>query len=510
MESEDKKHAAALGIRIGFSFLAAIAIIILVTYFTLSQNFQRLMTDYSIQLVQAMARQGVEIVENELETSLNEAAVLAASFAMPFSDGQTAAFPTLPNQTDLRMVYVSKTQTIASDGHKRSIENRPDIITAFQGEAAIYGPYYNEEKEYVICYSAPIIQNNQVIGVLSIEKDGYRFCKLIESIQFADSGESYIINAAGTDIAVSRQEHIEWVTSEYNAEKLLAQQEDPVTRSIYELEQKGLNGESGVGTYYWNDGLVYVIYEPVANVNWVLLAGLREEEIYAMTQSALFTSISKGPVIIIGLLIIFLLTGLIIFWIVASMKKNAEINEKLELIANHDSLTGLLNRRFLETSLSELWKYPIRVSGQAAVFMMDIDDFKKYNDYYGHLKGDECLRQIASIFRNSFDGYDGNVMRYGGEEFIAVIFALDKDASLKLGQQVCQLVEREKLPNSSGGVVTVSVGVCHANTTLEASLYECIQIADKALYQAKKEGKNRAVLLNTLQEEADCRGFYVD
>ena len=178
------------------------------------------------------------------------------------------------------------------------------------------------------------------------------------------------------------------------------------------------------------------------------------------------------------------------------MKRSAEINEKLEMIANHDALTGLLNRRFLETSLSELWKYPIKVPTQAVVFMVDIDNFKNYNDTYGHPKGDVCLRSMANVLKQLFVGYEGDVIRYGGEEFIAVIFSVDQQEAKVLGKKICNMAEGEAIPNGIGGVVTVSVGGCYVETTLNTSLNECIDIADNALYQAKKNGKNRAVLIN--------------
>ena len=286
------------------------------------------------------------------------------------------------------------------------------------------------------------------------------------------------------------------MTSGYNSQEIYKTQPTDEVKSILDLELKGLSGERGVGTYYWEDGLVYVIYVPITSVGWVLFAGMREEEIVSMTQSTMFTALSKGPILAGCLVLLFLLAGLIVFWIISSMKKNAEINEKLELIANHDTLTGLLNRRFLETSLSALWKYPVKAPGQAAVFMLDIDDFKKYNDFFGHPKGDDCLRRVAAVFKNAFEGYKSSLMRYGGEEFVAAVFILDQQTALELGQKVCQLIVNEALPNGRGGVVTVSVGICYVNSTLDVSLYDCIQMADRALYQAKKEGKNRAVLFS--------------
>lgn len=504
LNSQNKKHAAALGIRIGSLFLMTIIVIVFAAYFILSNNFHKLLTNYSVIMVQSMLEQGVKIVENELDNGQKDAQDLAASIIIPESNDETPEFPSnLLKQDFLRVVYLSPTQTASSDGTKRNIRAREDIVSAFNGESSIYGPYFNEENDYLICYTAPVIRGGNTVGVISIEKDGYHFCELIKNIRFMTTGESYIINAEGTDIAVSDMNHIDWVTTQYNSQKLFEENGDSVTKAILELELKGLRGETGYGTYEWNDGLVHVAYIPISSVGWVLLGGLREEEITYMTQSALFTSISNSPALLICFLLILIMTGLIIYWIISSTKKNAEINERLKIIAEHDPLTGLLNRRFLETSLSELWKYPLKFSSQAAVFMMDIDDFKKYNDFYGHQKGDDCLRSVASIYKNAFHSYNGNVMRYGGEEFIAVIFTINQQSALELGQCVCRLIADEKIPDSQNGVVTVSVGVCHVNSTAEASLYDCIKIADKALYQAKKEGKNRAVLLTAPQSQND-------
>lgn len=500
-EMRDKNYAIALGIRIGSIFLITVIAIILAAYYTLSENFQNLLANYTIKLVQAMVSQGVDMVESELEIGRKEAGAWAASFNAAAAENQHLRFPRQFRGKDtLRLVYVSKTKTMASDGRKRAINDRPDILAAFGGEIAIHGPYYNEENEFVICYSAPVRQNGKIVGVLSIEKNGYKFCELIRSIRFVNSGESYIINADGTDIAVSDPRHMDWVTSQYNAKKIFKARGDMTTRSILELEQKGLDGEKGIGTYYWNNGLVYVIYEPIPSVGWVLFGGLREEELASMTHSVFFASISKGIALKICFAVVLLLTGLIIFWIISSMKKNAEINKKLEIIANHDALTGLLNRRFLETGLEEVWKYPIKTSGQAAFFMLDIDNFKKYNDAFGHLKGDDCLRLVANVLKNAFDGHNSYVIRYGGEEFIAVVFLIERQSALQLGRKICRLVEDAALPDAEGGVVTISVGMCHVRSTVDASVRECIKIADKALYQAKRDGKNRAAVLDVPQK----------
>ncbi|MCD8163755.1 MAG: diguanylate cyclase [Synergistaceae bacterium] len=501
MKAGDTRYAVSLGVRVGFIFLLSLLTIIFVAYYILSENFHNQLTDYTVKLIQTMVNQGVETVEHQLETEQKYAVFLADSLNLTASGGASVKFHAVSSgRGELRFLYVTKEGTTASDGRRRDVRTRGDIRAAFGGKTSVYGPYFNEENEFVVCYSAPVRLGENVVGVLSIEKDGYLFCKLIKNIRFVDSGESYIINADGTDIAVSDPNHIDWVNSQYNAVKLLTEREDPVTRSVMELESKGLAGESGVGTYYWKGSICYVVYAPIPAMHWVLLAGLREVEIASMTQSALYSAISNGPALSICFVIFILLSGLIVYWIISSMKKNAEINEKLEIIANHDSLTGLLNRRFLETNLLDSWKYPIRVSGQAAVFMMDIDDFKRYNDTFGHQYGDRCLCRVAGLFKNAFNGYDAAVMRYGGEEFLIVVFSVDREAALELGDNICRLVENDMIHNGSNGVVTVSVGICYVVTTLDMPLYSCIRIADEALYMAKKGGKNRTELLSPNSE----------
>ncbi len=498
----DKQHAAALGVRIGAVFVLSLLLILFVAYYVLSQSLHQRLSEYSVGLIQSMADQGAQTVENELEMGRKEIEVLAAAFQLP-EDGELEAFPDSADAGRLRTLYVTPEETVASDGRARDVRSRPDLRAAFAGETAVYGPYFNEEGEYVVCYTAPVRRGGAVTGALSIEKDGYRFCELIENIRFFDSGECYIIDAGGTDIAVSDPNHLSWVTQQYNSQQLYDAQGDPETKSILDLERKALAGERGVGTYSWEDGLVYVIYVPIASQGWALFAGMREEEISAITKSTLFSALSNGPALPVSLLAFALLAVLIVFWIINSSKKSAEINEKLELIANHDALTGLLNRRFLETGLAEQWKYPVKIPSAASVFMADIDDFKQYNDTFGHPSGDDCLRRIAAVFQDALEGCQSHVLRYGGEEFLAAVFLLDRQAAAELGREICRRVEAAAIPDGRGGHVTVSVGVCHVDSTLSASLRTCIQGADEALYAAKKAGKNRAVVLDAPPQPPD-------
>lgn len=418
MEKDENVKPARLGMRIGIVFFIALATLIFAAYVVISRNFQNLLKDYTLQLVQSMVEQGVTTVEYELSISQSEARELARFFAD--DEGGEVTFPTSAPDSDLlRLVYITGEETAVSDGRQRDVRGRADIINAFEGKNGVYGPYFNEDNEYVICYSVPVIKNGEIAGVLSLEKDGYFFCTLIENIRFEGTGESYIINAEGTDIAVSEPSHIEWVNEQYNARRILEKQEDSVTRSIMELEQRGLDGETGVGTYYWDDGLCYLFYTPIPSVNWVMLAGVREEELVMLTHSALYASITKSPVFSACVTVFLLLTGLIVYWIVSSFRKTAEINKSLNVIANFDPLTGTLNRNSFHKAMDALSSGEYR---SIACIYIDANGLHEINNHLGHQAGDNMLKAVVKVLHDVFSAE--SVYRIGGDEF--VVFCQDQ------------------------------------------------------------------------------------
>lgn len=416
IETEEKKKLAIQAVSIGAVILTAMVILFLAAYYVLFQNFRNLLSDYSIQLVQTMAAQGVTTVEHELQTGKEEASAMAEVLIVPDDSGQTVVFPEKFTQSDvLRMVYVTRDTSIASDGRVRSVNGREDVVKAMGGEKAVYGPYFNEENEYVVCYTAPVYRDGAVIGALSLEKDGYRFCELIRDIKFVETGESYIINAEGTDIAVSDQDHIDWVNSQYNAQKLLEQGEDQDARAVNNVEQKGLAGESGIdtGTYTWEGSHYYLVYEPIPSTGWVLLAGLREEEITAMTQSTLHASFVRGPSLLLCAAVFILLTAGLFFWIFSSVRKITRMNVRLKHMASYDELTGLKNRHSYHTDMESLDE---NGSGSLACIYVDANGLHELNNHLGHQAGDKMLRAVADTLRRYFA--ESAVYRIGGDEFI--------------------------------------------------------------------------------------------
>lgn len=486
MKIVNEKRAVSLGLRIGTLFLTAVVTVIIVAYFVLSQKFQSLLTDYSIKLVQAMTDQGVKMVEIELDMGRREATFLADSFLLPNRGEGAEGFPEPYEDEDyLRMVYVTENETVSSDGKARNIRDRADIRAAFAGETEVYGPYFNEDHEFVVCYSAPVRRGDEIVGAFSVEKDGYLFCEIIKNIRFIDSGESYIINAEGTDIAVSDPNHIDWVNTEYNAQKIFDEQADEETKKILDLERNGLNGETGLGTYYWQGGLCYVFYKPIPSMGWVLLAGMREEELAAMTRSAFYSAASEGPVLGLCLLLV-VLTALIIYWIISSMKQTAEINEKLRKIANHDSLTGLMNRNSYHAALEML----TADSRPWICIYLDVNGLHELNNHLGHQAGDKMLKAVADSLCDAFP--QGKIYRIGGDEFVVLCWNQTREQAVRVLEEVRQSLGDQDY-SISIGIAAWRTGCSIASVINEA---EAAMQADKRQFYEENDSERRRRSLN--------------
>ncbi len=172
----------------------------------------------------------------------------------------------------------------------------------------------------------------------------------------------------------------------------------------------------------------------------------------------------------------------------------AEANRRLELLTVTDPLTGLPNRRKLNTFLDAEWLRSKRSQEPIGVAMVDIDQFKKYNDHYGHQGGDNCLRLVAEALRDSVRVTD-LVARYGGEEFCIVMPGANEENAMMVAERACRAVARLREPHAFAdlGIVTVSVGVTSANPAGAAAPDQLTKLADEALYEAKRTGRNRVV-----------------
>jgi diguanylate cyclase (GGDEF)-like protein len=174
----------------------------------------------------------------------------------------------------------------------------------------------------------------------------------------------------------------------------------------------------------------------------------------------------------------------------------SDANKQLESLSFTDGLTQLNNRRALEKFLINSFSRAQRTQKSLAVIMIDIDYFKAYNDQYGHLQGDDCLKLVANNLQSVFARDTDFVARFGGEEFIAVLENTAGEAAKKMAELVRLAIFDAQMPHigSPFGVVTVSLGVASAVPGEQNfTPAELIQKADQALYQAKMQGRNRTL-----------------
>jgi diguanylate cyclase (GGDEF)-like protein len=178
------------------------------------------------------------------------------------------------------------------------------------------------------------------------------------------------------------------------------------------------------------------------------------------------------------------------------LKKNSDILEKFSFI---DGLTGLFNRRYLDDAIAKEWKCALRNGNMISVLLIDIDFFKKYNDFYGHVEGDKCLQKVASVLTNSILRPEDIVTRYGGEEFIVILPSTPKNGAIKVAKRIQDKLSLLKIPHlmsESDKCVTVSIGI--ATVMPKDYIHEKVLIekADFAMYQAKNRGRKRFIAID--------------
>lgn len=176
--------------------------------------------------------------------------------------------------------------------------------------------------------------------------------------------------------------------------------------------------------------------------------------------------------------------------------KADSLADQLKALSSRDGLTGIANRRYLDSILEREWQRALRNNSPLSLVICDIDYFKNYNDVYGHHKGDQCLIKVARTL-NSFCRRGGDLCaRYGGEEFAIVLPDTDNVSALELAESIRAAVHDLKIPHcasDAGTRVTLSLGVVSMIPDSSASTTQLIEMADSALYKAKAAGRNRVI-----------------
>jgi len=172
-------------------------------------------------------------------------------------------------------------------------------------------------------------------------------------------------------------------------------------------------------------------------------------------------------------------------------------NASLKEESSQDALTGIPNRRSFDAAFEQEWNHATRSGKPLALLLADVDFFKKFNDTYGHQRGDDCLRKVAGAMRQAARRKVDLVARYGGEEFALLLPDTTPVSALLVAGRVLEGLRGLRLPHEAApaGHVTLSIGVCATVPQADQPAADLVKTADRALYDAKSKGRNQAVLL---------------
>ena len=167
-------------------------------------------------------------------------------------------------------------------------------------------------------------------------------------------------------------------------------------------------------------------------------------------------------------------------------------NEQLSYLSEHDALTGLPNKRKFDLVMSQSWERAVIRKESLAVVIFDIDFFKQYNDYYGHMEGDRCLYIIGNMIKKT-GGHDFFLSRFGGDEFVIIFSGQASHIVYEKCEAIRRVVEEKAIPHQKSfikPIVTITMGVYITIPSEDDSIQDCISEADHALYKAKEKGRN--------------------
>jgi diguanylate cyclase (GGDEF)-like protein len=173
-----------------------------------------------------------------------------------------------------------------------------------------------------------------------------------------------------------------------------------------------------------------------------------------------------------------------------------DLTERLRRLSTSDGLTGIANRRNFDEELARVWRRAQRQASPVALCLVDIDHFKRFNDHYGHLAGDDCLRRVAQALQTSLKRPFDLVARYGGEEFAVLLPETHFEGAELLAEEMRKAIESLDIANvrsDESRRITISCGVAIITPREGAEPASLIAAADTCLYRAKREGRNRVV-----------------
>lgn len=219
--------------------------------------------------------------------------------------------------------------------------------------------------------------------------------------------------------------------------------------------------------------------------------------------NALYMNIKNEIYMVVSLVLILILSSIFGLYLLQRKRYLARVKELdqeeekkkiLETYAYIDSVTEIANRRYFDQFLDKEWRYCQRNGKDLSIVLIDIDNFKLYNDKYGHQAGDECLKKVARVLDDNLNRSHDFIARYGGEEFICILPSTNIEDAKVICEKLRVEIENLEIPHENSkvsNILTISIGVSSIVPTEEIQIEDLIRKADNALYLSKKSGRNR-------------------
>lgn len=270
-----KQSQMNLGRKISIISSIPYVVVLIIVYLLVTNLANTVITRSTTKMMQTVASQAVELVENTIIDDLKEVKLLSQESILTSPQlSNTEKLKRLEDfgkENEYKRILLTDVNGnyVSTDNIHGNIKERYDFSQAIQGEVVVYGPYVAEQtQEVLISYTAPLYHKGKIVGTIGIIKDALEFSRMIENISFLDSGEAYIINREGATIAVNTPDRVDMVLSLYNAQEV--EKNDPEVKELAAIERKMMQGESGVEKYVFKGEKKYIAYEPIKAEGWAI------------------------------------------------------------------------------------------------------------------------------------------------------------------------------------------------------------------------------------------------
>jgi diguanylate cyclase (GGDEF)-like protein len=386
--------------------------------------------------------------------------------------------------------------------------------------------------------------NNHLLGHLFLGVRPSHFSSIFEDVDLGSGTAVFVLDAAGGNVVVKTAERL-GAAADAAPEPALV---DALRRSVQRSQRSGFVGYSGT-----QGGKQLAAYSQIADTSWFVVSTIPVSKLTIEAQSVRDKSILIGLAgFIVSIALALILARSIsapLERLVHGMRQTetgnyanrmtpegsdeltvlarqfnemaskvdrhhvqleervmertrdlAEANGKLSALSLTDGLTGIANRRRFDDMLAQELQRAVRAKAPLALLMLDVDFFKNYNDFYGHLEGDACLRRIAGLLQSHARRASDLAARSGGEEFAMIAADTDTDSALALAEAIRASFEGLQLAHARAplGYLSASIGVVSMVPDASTTPEQMLRMADQAMYRAKQLGRNQVVAAATV------------